>query len=234
MSEKNYRFADVTFTIRMKNAYVEEQCKDYETDETGIFIEASQEDIEREKMLGEIEVPEGMLESLAIYRKITDIMLDYRTLLFHCSAVAVDGEAYLFAAPSGTGKSTHTRLWREYFGERAVMINDDKPLIQVAEESIYVCGTPWNGKHRLDTNQKVPIRGICILERGKINHIEKITPAEAFPMLYRQTYRSEEREKMIKTLQLLKKMAESVPVYRMQCDISQEAVLTSWKAMSER
>lgn len=97
---------------------------------------------------------------------------------FTCSAVALDGQAYLFTAPSGTGKSTHTRLWREVFGERAVMVNDDKPLIQVREDAIYVCGTPWNGKHNLDSNQKVPIKGICLLERGTVNHIETISAAD--------------------------------------------------------
>lgn len=230
MFEKNYRFADVVFTIRIKHPYVKEQLKAYECDEKGILIETSPEEIARER--SEIPASEGILESLAIYRKITDIMLEHHTILFHCSAVAVDGEAYLFTAPSGTGKSTHTRLWREYFGERAVMINDDKPLIQIQNEQIFVCGTPWNGKHKLDTNQKARIRAICILEQGK-NHIERITPAEAFPMLYRQTFRPEQREKMQKTIFMIKEVAERVPFYRMQCDISQEAVRMSWKAMSE-
>lgn len=64
-----------------------------------------------------------------------------------------------------------------------------KPLIQVREDAIYVCGTPWNGKHNLDSNQKVPVKGICLLERGEKNHIEMISPADAFPYLFRQVYR---------------------------------------------
>lgn len=145
--------------------------------------------------------------------------------------VAVDGEAYLFTAPSGTGKSTHTRLWRERFGERAVMINDDKPLIRMEEGTFYVYGTPWNGKHHLSVNQKAPIKAICLLERGKTNHAQQISPAEAYPGLYRQIYRPQnDRGKMLKTLQLLHKMAESIPLYRLQCDISQDAVRASWDA----
>lgn len=145
MVTKNYRFADVAFTLQMQYPYLEKQCRKYEVEEPGILIAASDEEIEREDQSG-VSSSNGMLESLAVYRKISEIMVEHDTFLFHCSAVALDGQAYLFTAPSGTGKSTHTRLWREVFGERAVMVNDDKPLIQVREDAIYVCGTPWNGK----------------------------------------------------------------------------------------
>ena len=94
---------------------------------------------------------DAYLETLAVYRKIAVRMLQHDTLLMHGSAVAVDGKAYLFIAASGTGKSTHTRLWREQFGARAVMVNDDKPLVHVKEDGVTVCGTPWDGKHRLST-----------------------------------------------------------------------------------
>ncbi len=60
------------------------------------------------------------------YRKLAESLLEYGVLLFHGSSVAVDGFGYIFAAQSGTGKSTHARLWRELLGERAVMVNDDK------------------------------------------------------------------------------------------------------------
>lgn len=130
MVTKNYRFADVTFTLQMQYPYLEKQCREYEVEEEGIRIAVSEEEIEREN-LPDVKSSKGMLESLAVYRKISEIMVEHDTFLFHCSAVAVDGRAYLFTAPSGTGKSTHTRLWREVFGERAVMVNDDKPLLQV-------------------------------------------------------------------------------------------------------
>ena len=64
------------------------------------------------------------METLAVYRK----MADYDTVLLHGSAIAVDDEGYFFTAKSGTGKSTHARLWREMLGDRAVMINDDNRL----------------------------------------------------------------------------------------------------------
>ena len=233
-SVKTYKIAEVVFELLNPGLYVRNLCEDYEVDaaqKSEFSIKVSKEDILKERSLTEENVTDEYLESLAVYRKLCEKMVDYDTFLFHCSAVAVDGKGYLFAAPSGTGKSTHTRLWRTYFGDRAVMVNDDKPLLQVREEAIYVCGTPWCGKHGLNTNQKVPIQGICILERGRENSVEKISTMEAFAEMYKQTYRPGERGQMIKTIALLKQLAERIPVYRMKCNISEQAVETSWNAM---
>lgn len=230
-TERNYVFADVPVTIAAQYPFLINMCSRYETETPGMRIEVTPEEIKQEHtMLGE-DFSDGYLESLAVYRKICEEMLLHDTFLFHGSAVEVDGAAYIFTAPSGTGKSTHVRLWKEHFGERAIIINDDKPLIQVREEAIYVCGTPWSGKHHLDCNRKAPVGGICILERGATNHVERITPAVGYPGLYRQTYRPQDRVKMVKTLELLKQIAERIPLYRMQCDISQAAVEAAWGAM---
>lgn len=229
----NYKIADIPFTIEMKYPFVKRMCANYETDTPGICISVSDEEREREIALGE-RFSEGYRESAAIYRKLCEAAIAYDTFMFHCSAVALDGQAYLFTAPSGTGKSTHTRMWREVFGERAIMVNDDKPLIKVGGDLIWVCGTPWNGKHNLDSNQKVPIKGICILERGTVNHIETISAADAFQFLYRQAYHPADREKMVRTVGLLKQVAERVPLYRMQCDISHQAAKMAWEKMSGR
>ena len=222
--QKKYRIADVDFEMHYESDYLKQLCTDYEIDPQltpEFVIQVSENDMEAERQKSEEKVPEYIYESLAVYRKLCEEMIDHDCFLFHCSAVAVDGKAYLFAAPSGTGKSTHTRMWRQYFGTRAVMINDDKPLIQVKENVIYVCGTPWCGKHGIQTNQKMPIQGICILRRGAENTIRRLTPIEGYPELYRQTYRpTEKREKMLKTLALLKQVTERIPLYEMHCNIS--------------
>lgn len=234
MNTKKYRIADVSFEMSCQYDFTTHMCMDYEIefdDVTQFYIEVSDEEILREDSMDEGIHSSSYLESLALYRKLCEKMLDYDSFLFHCSAVEVEGRAYLFAAPSGTGKSTHTRLWREHFGDKAVMINDDKPLLQVREDAIYVCGTPWCGKHGLNTNKKVPIQGICILARGMENKIERISPVEAYPDLYKQTYRPKDRAKMIKTLALLKELAERIPMYKMFCTISEEAAVVAWNGM---
>ena len=155
----------------------------------------------------------------------------YDTILFHGSAVAVDGIGYLFTAKSGTGKSTHTRLWRELFGERAVMVNDDKPLIKVSENGIIVYGTPWDGKHRLSTNISVPLKAVCVLERSEENRIERVTADSVYDMLVQQVYRPQNPQRLLKTLQLIDVLSENAELYRLGCNMDISAAETAYNAM---
>ena len=111
------------------------------------------------------------------------------------------------------------------------MVNDDKPILRIKDDGIYVCGTPWCGKHGLQTNVEVPVQGICILRRGEENMIRKISAIDGYPDLYKQTYRPCEKDKMLKTLSMIKQMAERLPLYEMHCTISEEAAVMAWERM---
>lgn len=218
-------------------------CKDYLCKkEPDYAVTITPEDIafEREKSAREDAV-EGIpprryanayLETIALQRKIAEKMFEYDTLLFHGSVVSVDGEAYLFTAKSGTGKSTHTRLWREQFGERAVMVNDDKPFLRIAEDGVLAYGTPWNGKHGIGNNICVPLKAICILERGGENRIQKISGKDAVFMLLQQSNRPMRREMMPKYMELLDGLSQKTAFYRMQCTMDPEAAVAAYEAMS--
>lgn len=219
-------------------------CRDYLDDSRGnvdFTVRTTAADIafEREKSRREDEAEgnparqfsDEYLETLAVYRKIAGRMPDYNTFLFHGSAIAVDGTGYLFTAKSGTGKSTHTRLWRELLGNRAVMLNDDKPLIHVDGDSVTVYGTPWDGKHRLSSNLSVPLRALCLLERGQRNEIHAISPGEAWPMLLQQAYRPADAAAMMKTLALLDRLTKIVKLYRLRCNMKPDAAEMAWNTM---
>ena len=212
-------------------------CKEYlveDTEKADIFVNIAEADIlyEEEKSKGEQgEFSKAYLETLAVYRKIAEALLEYDILLFHGSVIAVDGQAFIFTAKSGTGKSTHTRLWREYFGERAVMVNDDKPLLKVSKEGLVVYGTPWNGKHRLGSNMSATVKGICILKRAEQNAIQKIDEKQAYPMLLQQTYRMNTAEGMIKTLKLVEEMAKQADLYELGCNMELEAAKVAYEGM---
>ncbi len=217
-------------------------CKDYICDgNADLRVKTSQSDIDFERAKSAMEnkkegIPtihfsDSYLETLAVYRQIAENLLAYDTILFHGSVVAVDGFGYLFTAKSGTGKSTHTRLWRAFLGERAVMVNDDKPLIQCAENSVVVYGTPWDGKHHLSNRIAVPLKAICILTRATENHIEKVERATAFPMLLQQTHRPQDSLKMQKTLEILDKIANSISLYKLGCNMEMEAAEIAYHAM---
>lgn len=174
---------------------------------------------------------DAQLEITALQRKIAEEFFARDILLFHGSVVAVDGQAYLFTAKSGTGKSTHTRLWREVFGDRAVMVNDDKPFLQITEDGVIVHGSPWNGKHRLGQNISVPLKAICILNRGEVNCITSISAREALPMLMQQSQRPMDRRKLPKYLDLLDKLSSRVDFYRMHCNMDPEAAVMAYETM---
>lgn len=219
------KLADRIISIDAFSKYSRSYCQEYlvnnKTATADISINVTSEDSKQRD--GEL---------LAIYRKIAMQLINYDTLLIHGSAISVDGRAYLFIAPSGTGKSTHTRLWREHFGHRALMVNDDKPLIKIEDDVVYACGTPWSGKHRLDNNVMVPLAGICFLARADKNLIEKLRAEDAYEYLLRQTFRPEEDDLSIKTFDLLDKLLSIVPFYKMKVNnFADDAVSTSYEAM---
>lgn len=243
--EFSIRLADCNIAIKAINTYVRSMCSDYLIDGKADFtVEIFQEDIEfeREKSAREDKIEgrtvrnfsDEYLETLAVYRKIADKMIDYGTLLFHGSVVAVDGIGYLFTAKSGTGKSTHTRLWRELFGKRAVMVNDDKPLLKITNDGVIAYGTPWDGKHRLSSNIAVPLKAICILKRDKTNHIDMISKRDAYVMMIQQCYRPSDSVGIAKMMNLVDRLGESVELYRLSCNMDRDAAKVAYQGMNER
>lgn len=234
------RLAGRNISIDSLNSEVHELCDDYRVEGSiDFYVKTTKEDIdfERAQSIREAEqegyspypYSDSYLETLAVYRKIAERMPNYDTFLFHGSCVAVDGVSYLFTAKSGTGKSTHTRLWRKLLGGCAVMVNDDKPLIRLTGHTADAYGTPWDGKHHLSRNISVPLKAICILERGVQNSIKEITRKQALPMLIQQTYRPYDPIALQKTLTLLDRM--DVRLYRLSCNMDISAAELSYNTM---
>ena len=161
-------------------------------------------------------------------------LLQFNGMMLHSSAVVRDGKAYLFTARSGTGKSTHTRLWRETFGDRVSMINDDKPFLKILPQGVTVFGTPWQGKHRLGQNTSVPLKALCILCRGEENRMEPITPKEALPILLQQTFSPVDPQAMIQTLALVQQLSKTVRLYRLYCNMDPQAALVARDAIFDK
>jgi len=228
-----YKIADINFFIEPKYEYTVNLLKDYLCDEVhDEIIRVSDEEILFENKDSKQGFDESYLESLAIYRKIAEKIISYDAVLFHCSALSLNGKAYLFTAPSGTGKSTHARLWREVFGDKVTMINDDKPILKFEENKLTVYGTPYDGKHLLSTNTSSEVRAIFILERAEENSAEKLPFPKAYPTLISQTYCPENENKLKKTLELLERMKD-IPIFELRCNISHDAVNIAYEAVNE-
>ena len=246
MYSDTYEITDHVYEIRSLYGDIHTLCRDYRaektaTAETVIVTTESDVEYERKKAKREAEfagavykeLPDGYLETLAVYRKIATHAVSRGMFLFHCSAIAVDGTAYAFTAKSGTGKSTHTSLWRKVFGERAVTVNDDKPIIGIRNGAATVYGTPWNGKHGLGSNIPVPLKAICFLSRGAENRIRRITDKRAvLPQLLNQTFRPSDAVALKRTLELLDELCASVEFYTLECNMEDEAALVSFNGMN--
>lgn len=232
------KVAGIPVEVESLHNYFPSLCKNYICDEEPQFkVISSNEKIDAERMLFKDHgyYSNAFLETVSIHREISEKILWKDVLLMHGSAVAVGGKAYIFSAYSGTGKSTHTRIWREVLpekGHKITMINDDKPFIKFTENGIYVCGSPWNGSYRLDTNIMVPVGGIAFLSRSETNSIKHITPEKALPHLIIHIHRPSDAEGIRKVLKLGERMAHEIPCYELKCNMDPEAAIVSYEGMT--
>ena len=214
-------YCHLYLTERNPDFFVEVTPEDLIHQQAALDQEADREGLRRRKFT------DHFLERTVIQAKIAGKLLERGTLLLHGSTVAVDGQAYLFTAPCGTGKSTHTRFWREQFGDRAVMVNDDKVFLQLRQEGVWAYGSPWTGKHGIGTNISMPLKGICFLQRGTENLIQKAMPEKWQPELIHQCFMPEERY-----FPLVWNLAQMVPLWEMSCTKDPQAATIAYEVMS--
>ena len=236
---KNYRIAEMNIAVSPRFSYTERYLSEYETVETEyeLKVEVTDEMIAYEQKLNtEIHgdsMPDALCESVAILRVICGYIIDKKGFFLHCSCLKYEEKAIIFTAPSGTGKSTHTRLWCEHFGDKVEMINDDKPLVREQDGRFLIYGTPWNGKHHIGNNISAPVGALFFLEQAKENRVEKVDPVTALTLLMQQTVIPETKGALQKLLDMLSKLIETVPMYRLFCDISDEAVEEALHAVNK-
>ena len=171
-----YRIADLVIEIKTRYDFVPRQCKDYlaEAGATPDFtVEVSDEALDA-SYAHSPECGRPYHESLCVYREICKKMLAYGGFLLHAAVIEVDGRAYAFSAPSGTGKSTHIALWRRVLGDRVRIVNGDKPILRYKDGRFIAYGTPWCGKEGWQRNTSAPLSAICFLERSPENRIRRM------------------------------------------------------------
>lgn len=181
------------------------------------------------------DAPEEMLEYMGTARDFHTKLIAHDGLAMHASAVMADGQAYLFSADSGVGKSTHAALWQRLLGEdRAIIINDDKPVLRRIDGCWRAYGTPWCGKDNLNRNLSAPVGGICFLERGEENAIAPFSSDDLLFRFLRQTVMLQERSCLDRLLTLVDALVQQVPVWKLYCTPSLDAAQLAYAQMTAK
>lgn len=246
MTDNRYDFcvklADVPFRVICRNEKNRSFFREYFTDDIPLFCcEINDEDIRKEEQNLEDIARKGTrisyadpsysLENSAIHRKIADELIRCGVILMHGSALGYNGEAVIFSAASGTGKSTHTGIWRKVYGSEVTMIDDDKPFLKKEGDIYQVYGTPWNGKHHIGSNIHMPLKAVVQLTRGQENSIVPMTKIQAFQLLLRQVYQPEDRELMKLVINECNDIVNTAAFHLLACNMEDEAAETAMKGI---
>lgn len=234
MQNLDILLADLKIHIEHNYAFMTKFCKKYtcEFDVSDIAVESHNADVQKEfENADGVEI--GVCESLCIYRAIAEQLPRFDRFVFHGAAVEYQNNAYVFAAPSGTGKTTHISLWKKHLGDSLSVINGDKPIIKAAQNDFTVYGTPWAGKEGLHNNIKAPLKAICFLKQGKQNKISRLDKSDALTRILKQVYIPKNKNALSQTLSLISNIIENIPIYLLECDISDNAFETSFNVLTK-
>lgn len=227
------RISGLNIDIEYKSDKIAHLCRDYITAAgTQPDIKVSYDD---EKCAAEAKISgfsETDTEFACIYRQIAEELPNFSRAVCHGAVLSYKQNGYMFIAKSGTGKTTHVNLWRKYI-EGVEIVNGDKPIIEIKENYIIAYGTPWAGKEGLQTNTCVPLKGICLIKQADKNSIRRIDAKEAITAIIRQIYMPKNTQALSLTVKFMDDIIRVVPFYELSCNISREAAICSFNAMTK-
>lgn len=229
------KLAKIPIGIENKYSYIRDICKEFEVPKMDVLftVYATEEEV-LEQQEGDIRFSKGYCESLCIFRKICYEIIKYDAFLMHSAVIEMDGVAYVFAAPSGVGKTTHIVRWLEQFWGKAQVLNGDKPIFRFIDEKLYACGTPWKGKEGLGCNIICPVQAICFIEQSQENKIHPLSLPEISRRIFRQILLPAKEEDFEHFWLLVERMITTVDFYLLQCNQELEAAQIAYDVMRRK
>lgn len=230
-----YKFADFTIDMNSRYQRVEESCKNYflEREKCDVAFSCTDAEIEFENQENR-NFSNGYLEFIALFRKLAEWLPLHNAFVLHSATFDINGVGVAFAAHSGTGKTTHMRLWQEYLGDKMVVVNGDKPIVRFFEdepESPYAYGTPWNGKERLGCNMRTPLKHICFIERSEKNYVEPMDKSQAIDRIFNQVYMPKDPMAVMNTMQLIDRLLSCCKLWTIHCNMEPDAAHVAYKTI---
>jgi hypothetical protein len=226
--------ANLSVALENKYPFIEEFARDYICEGTPDFsVSVSDDKINNERMTaGGKRLSDGYLESICLYREIAERLPDYDAFVFHGCVLAFDGAAYLIAAQSGVGKTTHARNWLSFFKSSVHILNGDKPVIRIIDGVPYACATPWRGKENYGVNEKLPLKSIVFLERGSENLAFPISKSDALTKFMKQIYIPRENKlSLVKTMRLADKILGMAKLFAFACTKEEDSARVLYDAL---
>lgn len=226
------KFADFFVEINPLYDYTKKMIKYFETDEvpTSQVItlgeKFSDDDYKKYNSLHP-EVPVDEAEHIFLATEFFRKILKYNAIMIHSSAIKYNGKCYLFSADSGIGKSTHTSLWQEVYGDKVQIINDDKPIIRIKNNKLIVYGSPFAGGTMKFQNDSADLGAIVFLERSKNNSIEELSPQSAMRYLFKESVRKIGKNQMNNSLNMISVILENCKFYKLKCNMDKSSAILS-------
>ncbi len=228
------KVAGFVFEIKNKFPYMEQFMTDYLTDDVpDETIDITMDELETLKAKYPAS-PLHYIEYLETYRVICDYIVAHDGALMHGAVIEYEGNAYMFTATSGTGKTTHIKLWKELYKDNVRILNGDKPLIRYINGSFVAYGTPWCGKEHYNVNASAPLKGIVLLTRGEENEVEQLDSKVFNKALFRQIYMPKSPMLIIKVAEFADKLFSGVPLYLLKCNMNIEAAQVASDAIANK
>ena len=224
--------AGVPVRVFHRYEHIRALCEGYLTDEEPILtVSVTDEEIEAEYDLTNGEFCLEICEGTCIHRAATRALVKHGVMLIHSAVITVDGEAFVFMAKSGVGKSTHIGLWQKVFGDRAVVLNGDKPYFTYENGVLTAHGTPWRGKELLGCNMSAPVRGMCLLHRGIENEISPATSRDAVGQIFHQVLLPQDGADLASFMAMMDMIIRNVPIYNLYCNMEDDAARVAYNGM---
>ncbi len=228
-----YNFADINIKVNNKYNYFNQLCKKYlvECETPELTVNISDEDIKEEKLINPITKNIGYVESVCAYRNIVKSVARFDAFMLHGAVFTVGERCLAFLAHSGTGKTTHLKLWMQLLGEKMTVINGDKPIIRFFGGIPYAYGTPFNGKENIGTKMRAPLTDICFIERGETNYAEEKTPLYALDLIMDQIIMPDNAGDVYKVLGLIDELINRCKIWLIKCNMDIDAAKTAYETI---
>ncbi len=224
-----YLLADFVVELNNRFDFLTKQCVEYlytGNRGTDICVGVNDDELRQERnFLPEDQYSAGYLESICAYRKLCFELPMRDAILVHGSVIRCGNRGVAFLARSGVGKTTHTMLWKQVYGDSVQIINGDKPIVRFWEGKPFAYGTPWAGKEKMHTNTAVQLTDLCLIQRSEENAVISADPQAVLGDIFQQILIPDDPDAAGRTLELLDAMLATCRVWIIRCNISPDAAI---------